>query len=103
MKFLRWLGRKIRGPGWYLWNIAQACWFLHLRDMAEKPGQTRLKRTAYRLVITIELLLSVAFIFCLLQGLSQVVIFTLAFHYLYTELGLTWFRPVWPKITWGKP
>ena len=94
-KPIRWIGRKLRGSGWYVWNIAQACWLQNLRHRAEKPNQTRIKRTVYRLAITAELLLTTLGLFLLLQGLFQLVIYTLLVHFLFTELRLTWFPNYW--------
>lgn len=91
MKFIRWLGRKLRGPGWYVWNILQACWMFNLRDMAEKPGQTRLKRTAYRLVITIESLLEAVFLFVMLQLMGWAVSIVLPLRWAFIEIRETWF------------
>ena len=101
MKLIRWLGKKVRGPFWYLWNILCACWFLSLRDAAAKPSQTPVKRPVFRLLITFEILLTGAFIYAVLQGMAQAVITALLVHFLYIELRLTWWRERWADPKWG--
>ena len=97
MKAIRWIGRKLRGPGWYIWNILQACWMFNLREMAEKPGQKPIKRFAYRLVITVESLLEALFLFLMLQIFGTFVSIALPLRWAFMELRETWFPPTWKK------
>ena len=90
-------GKRLRGPAWYAWNILRACWMFYLRDLAERPGQTCIKRTAYRLVITIESLLEAVFLFLMIQIVGTVASIALPLRWAFMELRETWFPPDWKK------
>lgn len=91
MKTIRWIGRKLRGPAWYAWNILEACWMFNLRDMAEKPGQKPIKRFAYRLVITFESVLEALFLFLMIQIIGTCASIALPVRWAVIEIRETWF------------
>lgn len=82
--------KRLRGPIHYARNIAVACWRFHLRDMADRPGQTTAKRIAYRLVISIETLLEAAALALMLVAAGTVATLYLPTRWAWTELRDTW-------------
>lgn len=82
--------RSLRGPFWYTLNILAACWRFNLRDMVERPGQTRLKKFVYRSVITVETLLESAFLMFLIATVGVSAVFFFPTRWAYLEIRDTW-------------
>jgi len=87
---MRALLRLLRGPAWYVLNIAKACWRQDLRFMADKPGQKPWKRVCYRCVITVETLAESLFLFTVIATIGVTAATALPVRWAFLEIRDTW-------------
>lgn len=82
--------KSLKGPFWYVANLAIACWRFNLKEMADRPRQTAVKRNFYRLILTAETVLEGVFIAALLTFVSASAILFLPARWIYLEIRDTW-------------
>lgn len=95
MNLIRWFGRKLRAPAWFVWNVLVACWRFDLRDYAERRRQSRVKYVAFKLVISGEILLTALVCAVALPVLAALASIVFVSQYLWIEYRELW-RPRTP-------